>query len=96
MIKSVCNFVTIILSAIVEIRIFFIIFAVSIIAFSHAFLHLLWAKTFVHEDPAPNAAGFKKWFPEAISATYFFMVRPIDDIAIRRSPKQFIIFLRYC
>ncbi|KAG0286911.1 hypothetical protein BGZ98_004886, partial [Dissophora globulifera] len=42
-IQSVCTIVTIILSVIRKIRVFFIIFAASIFAFTHAFLHLLWA-----------------------------------------------------
>ncbi|KAG0256408.1 hypothetical protein BG011_004574 [Mortierella polycephala] len=42
--RSVCNIVTIILSIVVKIRVFFAIFAVSVLAFSHSFLHLIWAQ----------------------------------------------------
>ncbi|KAF9188590.1 hypothetical protein BGZ50_001243 [Haplosporangium sp. Z 11] len=42
--RNVCNIVTIILSIVVKIRVFFAIFAVSVLAFSHSFLHLIWAQ----------------------------------------------------
>ncbi|ORY99579.1 hypothetical protein BCR41DRAFT_363880 [Lobosporangium transversale] len=56
------------------IKVFFIIFAASILAFAHTFLHLLWAKTIDDEDRTKNAANFPRDFPGALSATYFFMV----------------------
>ncbi|KAI8605359.1 hypothetical protein EDD21DRAFT_432107 [Dissophora ornata] len=79
-IKSVCNFVSIILSVIIKIRIFFIIFAVSIFAFTHAFLHLLWAKSVDGEDKTGDAAGFPYDFAGALSATYFFMGGRYDPV----------------
>ncbi|KAF9957362.1 hypothetical protein BGZ70_009536 [Mortierella alpina] len=88
-IKSVCNIVTIILSIVGKIRVFFAIFAVSILAFSHSFLHLLKAQS--HDCPwdGTSAVGtargcdvretdFPNTFIEALSATYFFMVRPLE------------------
>ncbi|KAF9947300.1 hypothetical protein BGZ72_010659 [Mortierella alpina] len=80
-IESVCKFVTIILSVMKKIRAFFIIFAISIVAFSHAFLHLLWGRTFGTENQADNAADFTKSFPAAVSATYFFMGGRYDPVA---------------
>ncbi|KAF9289633.1 hypothetical protein BGZ68_008943 [Mortierella alpina] len=91
-IKSVCNIVTIILSIVGKIRVFFAIFAVSILAFSHSFLHLLKAQS--HDCPwdgtstTDTARGcdvrdtdFPNTFVGALSATYFFMAgryEPID------------------
>lgn len=92
-IKSVCNIVTIILSIVGKIRVFFAIFAVSILAFSHSFLHLLKAQS--HDCPwdgtstTDTARGcdvrdtdFPNTFVGALSATYFFMVRIHDSIIV--------------
>ncbi|KAF9572580.1 hypothetical protein EC968_009651 [Mortierella alpina] len=91
-IKSVCNIVTIILSIVGKIRVFFAIFAISILAFSHSFLHLLKAQS--HDCPwdgtsvADTVRGcevrdtdFPNTFIGALSATYFFMAgryEPVD------------------
>ncbi|KAF9932373.1 hypothetical protein BGZ67_004758 [Mortierella alpina] len=90
-VKSVCNIVTIILSIVGKIRVFFAIFAVSILAFSHSFLHLLKAQS--HDCPWDGSSGpdtargcdvrdtdFPNTFIGALSATYFFMAGRYDPI----------------
>lgn len=77
--QSVCKFVTIILSIMRKIWIFFIIFVVALVAFTHALLHLLWAKTSndANSDDDTNvklAPDYPQNFAKALSATYFFMV----------------------
>ncbi|KAF9397634.1 hypothetical protein BGZ94_006250, partial [Podila epigama] len=72
-IKSVCSTVTIILKVVVKIKVFFFIFAASIFAFAHAFLHLLWAHSPDNVDKFEGAADYPKNIFGALSATYFFM-----------------------
>ncbi|KAF9916780.1 hypothetical protein BX616_002819 [Lobosporangium transversale] len=79
-IQGVCRTVTIILRVARMIKVFFIIFAASILAFAHTFLHLLWAKTIDDEDRTKNAANFPRDFPGALSATYFFMGGRYDPV----------------
>ncbi|KAF9584495.1 hypothetical protein BGW38_006251 [Lunasporangiospora selenospora] len=83
--RSVCNIVTIILSIVVKIRVYFAIFAMGILAFSHAFVHVLHAKThdcYSNDSPAVLSANscperedteFPRHFFGAIISTYFFM-----------------------
>ncbi|KAF8933543.1 hypothetical protein BGZ58_006264 [Dissophora ornata] len=91
--RSVCDIVTIILSIVVKIRVFFAIFALSILAFTHAILHLLLAKN--HDCLTTDANGneistpeacttrdtdFPSNFVGALSATYFFMAGRYDFV----------------
>lgn len=82
MFKSVCKTVTIIVKIVGEIKVFFFIFAASVIAFTHTFIHLLWAK---ESDDTFDDSGERQIhhaasgdYPNnplmALSATYFFMV----------------------
>ncbi|KAG0301760.1 hypothetical protein BGZ98_008067 [Dissophora globulifera] len=93
-IKSVCKYVTIIQKAIVEIQVFFIVFACGILAFAVATLHMTTAcaytgdcKTCVPDltDPTSpancTAVDFPKNFFFAVSATYFFMSGRYDPVA---------------
>lgn len=72
--KSVCKYVTIIQQAIVEIKVFFIVFAAGIIAFAIATLHLAQGcpTTFNCKE---ESTVFPKNFFRAVAGTYFFMVR---------------------
>lgn len=80
--KSVCKYVTIIQQAIVEIRVFFIVFACGIFAFAIATLHITTAcptKTgcrcdFELQPNCTTGTEFPSNFFYAVSATYFFMV----------------------
>ncbi|KAG0267265.1 hypothetical protein BG011_007676 [Mortierella polycephala] len=68
--KAVCHFVTIIIRIMSEIRVFFVVFAAGIIAFTIAILHLL------HACPiglCERETNFPVHFFGAISSTYFFM-----------------------
>ncbi|ORY99578.1 hypothetical protein BCR41DRAFT_215544 [Lobosporangium transversale] len=80
-IQGVCHTVTIILRVARKIKVFFIIFAASILAFAHTFLHLLWAKAIDSEDRTENAANFPRDFLGALSATYFFMGGRYDPVS---------------
>ncbi|KAF9275747.1 hypothetical protein BGZ68_010534 [Mortierella alpina] len=77
--KSVCKYVTIIRQSVLEIRVFFLIFAGGLVAFTVAFLHVLRACPVpgVCEDPETD---FSKNFIGALSATYFFMGGRFDPI----------------
>jgi hypothetical protein len=80
--KSVCKTVTIIVKIVGEIKVFFFIFAASIVAFTHTFIHLLWAKKSddtVGDNGEPvihhaNSSNYPQNPLMALSATYFFMV----------------------
>ncbi|KAF9085245.1 hypothetical protein BGX27_003512, partial [Mortierella sp. AM989] len=79
--RSVCKYVTIIRDAVVEIRVFFIIFAVGILAFTIASLHLLRACTYEGcEVPEPNE-GLPENFFYALSVIYFFMSGRWDPVS---------------
>lgn len=78
-----CKTVTIIIKAVIEIKVFFFIFAASIIAFTHTFLHLLWARIgadIVNKETGEleinhhDSADYPSNPLMAFSATYFFMV----------------------
>ncbi|KAG0047819.1 hypothetical protein BGZ83_007216 [Gryganskiella cystojenkinii] len=77
--KSVCKYVTIIQQAIVEIRVFFIVFACGILAFAIAALHLTRGcpKT---TDCKQDKTVFPKNFFRAVAGTYFFMGGNYDPV----------------
>lgn len=70
---------TIIQGAILEIKVFLVIFAAGLFGFAVAILHLLHGgyPTGDYVDDGPNADNntFPMNFAGALSATYFFMVR---------------------
>ncbi|KAF9272478.1 hypothetical protein BGZ68_002376, partial [Mortierella alpina] len=70
--KSVCKYVTIIQETVIEIRVFFIIFAGGLFAFTVATLHLLRGCPVLGECEAPTTK-LSPHFLGALSATYFFM-----------------------
>ncbi|GJJ71262.1 hypothetical protein EMPS_03612 [Entomortierella parvispora] len=80
--KSVCKYVTIIQQAVVEIRVFFFVFACGIVAFAISTLHITTACStdptcrcdLVLEPNCTTGTDFPKNFFFAVSATYFFMV----------------------
>ncbi|KAF9958915.1 hypothetical protein BGZ70_009048 [Mortierella alpina] len=76
---SVCHYVTIIIRIFSEIRVFFLIFAGGIFAFTIAILHLLYA-CLGDVCPQPVDGGFSLHFYKAISSTYFFMGGRYDSI----------------
>ncbi|KAG0361305.1 hypothetical protein BC939DRAFT_527754 [Gamsiella multidivaricata] len=93
-IRSVCNIVTIILSIVIKIRVFFAIFALIVLAFTHSFLHLLLAENHdcITTDTNGNSISllgtcfkrdtdFPGNFFGAISATYFFMAGRYDPVS---------------
>ncbi|KAG0228107.1 hypothetical protein BGX31_006717 [Mortierella sp. GBA43] len=69
--KMVCHFVTIITGIIGGIRLFFIVFAAGILAFTIAILHLIRACPSGTCDQ--SGVKFPRHFFGAISSTYFFM-----------------------
>ncbi|KAI1319242.1 hypothetical protein EDD11_004636 [Mortierella claussenii] len=71
--KSVCHFVTIIIRIMSEIRVFFLVFAIGILAFTIAILHLLRGCPVGECVDALQDVKFPKHFYGAISSTYFFM-----------------------
>ncbi|KAG0276586.1 hypothetical protein BGZ95_007327 [Linnemannia exigua] len=80
-IRSVCQFVSIIIKAIASIRVFFFVFAGGILGFSIALLHLL--HTCVDEELCPTAKeGFSNNMLRSISMTYFMMGGRYDPISI--------------
>ena len=80
--KSVCKYVTIIQQAIVEIRVFFIVFACGIFAFAIATLHITTGCPtdtgcrcdYIAQPNCTTGTEFPHNFFFAVSATYFFMV----------------------
>ncbi|KAF8978943.1 hypothetical protein BGZ46_005993 [Entomortierella lignicola] len=87
-IRGVCNIVTIILSIVGKIQVFFAIFALSIFAFTHSILHLLMARNqdclgtdgdgvqTLSPDYCPEIdTDFPKNYAGALSATYFILVK---------------------
>ncbi|KAF9091601.1 hypothetical protein BGX27_001998 [Mortierella sp. AM989] len=79
--ESVCKYVTIIQNAVTEIRVFFIIFAVGIFAFTIATLHLLRACSYEGcEVPGPDK-NLPENFLYAMSAIYFFMGGRWDPVS---------------
>ncbi|KAF9435002.1 hypothetical protein BGZ76_007053 [Entomortierella beljakovae] len=76
-IESVCKYVTIMQQAITEIRVFFLIFAAGIAAFTVGMLHLLHGCAIgdCEDDPYP------KNFLNALSSTYFFMGGIYDPVS---------------
>ncbi|KAG0038855.1 hypothetical protein BGZ82_010652 [Podila clonocystis] len=87
--KSVCKTVTIIVKIVGEIKVFFFIFAASIVAFTHTFLHLLWARTSddTFDDSGERvihhaaSANYPRHPMMALSATYFFMSGRLDPVS---------------
>ncbi|KAF9987614.1 hypothetical protein BGZ75_000323 [Mortierella antarctica] len=69
--SRVCQFVTIIIRIISEIRLFFIIFAGGILAFAIATLHIIHSCPF--ESCVEPATSFSSNFYFATTSTYFFM-----------------------
>ncbi|KAG0324452.1 hypothetical protein BGZ99_001790 [Dissophora globulifera] len=93
-IKSVCKYVTIIQKAIVEIQVFFIVFAFGILVFAIATLHMTTAcayrgdcKACLQDLTDPTSPGnctavdFPKNLFFAVSATYFFMSGRYDPVS---------------
>ncbi|KAG0368305.1 hypothetical protein BGX24_002876, partial [Mortierella sp. AD032] len=71
-IRSVCQFVSIIIKAIASIRVFFFVFAGGILGFAIAILHLL--HTCADEEWCPTAKeGFSNNMLRSLSMTYFMM-----------------------
>ncbi|KAF9189259.1 hypothetical protein BGZ50_000876 [Haplosporangium sp. Z 11] len=78
--KNVCKFVTIIIGAFIQIRLFFFILAGGIISFSIAILHLLRSCPFKEcQEPDPPVS-FPEHFYGAFSATFFYMGGRYDSI----------------
>ncbi|KAG0019050.1 hypothetical protein BGZ81_009949 [Podila clonocystis] len=90
-IKSVCKTVTVIIKVVGQIKVFFFIFAASIIAFTHTFIHLLWARKGADIDGEINhhaSADYPKNPFMAFSATYFFMGGRLDPVSDLFSQKD--------
>ncbi|KAG0047028.1 hypothetical protein BGZ83_007841 [Gryganskiella cystojenkinii] len=77
--KSVCKYVTIIQQAIVEIKVFFIVFACGILAFAIATLHLTNGCPTM-TDCKQDFTVFPKNFFRAVAGTYFFMGGNYDPV----------------
>ncbi|KAF9962624.1 hypothetical protein BGZ72_000044 [Mortierella alpina] len=78
--KSVCKYVTIIQETVIEIRVFFIIFAGGLFAFTVATLHLLRGCPVLGACEAPTTK-LTPHFLGALSATYFFMGGRYDPVS---------------
>ncbi|KAK3848273.1 MAG: hypothetical protein J3R72DRAFT_430324 [Linnemannia gamsii] len=79
-IRSVCQFVSIIIKAIASIRVFFFVFAGGILGFAIAILHLL--HTCADEEWCPTAKeGFSNNMLRSLSMTYFMMGGRYDPIS---------------
>ncbi|KAG0246546.1 hypothetical protein BGX31_000997 [Mortierella sp. GBA43] len=77
--ESVCKYTTIIQETVYEIRVFFVIFAIGIVAFTIATLHLLRACPYeTCEEPQTEFDGH---ILGALSATYFFMGGRWDPVS---------------
>ncbi|KAI1295236.1 hypothetical protein EDD11_007885 [Mortierella claussenii] len=87
--QMVCKYVSIIQQAIVEIQVFFIIFAGGILAFTIALMHLLHACP-VEGCPEEGQSGttLTKNFFGALSATYFMMGGRYDPISEKFSTED--------
>ncbi|KAG0305575.1 hypothetical protein BGZ98_003923 [Dissophora globulifera] len=85
--KSICKYVTIIQQAVTEIRVFFVIFAAGIFAFTIGMLHLLHACPVGGCPPVGDISAstgnpqFPMHFFHALSSTYFFMGGRYDPIS---------------
>ncbi|KAI7818199.1 hypothetical protein BC939DRAFT_463606 [Gamsiella multidivaricata] len=77
--KSVCKYVTIIQETVIEIRVFFIIFATGILGFAVATLHLL--RGCPYEGCEEPETAFSHNFLGALSDTYFFMGGRWDPVS---------------
>ncbi|KAF9957587.1 hypothetical protein BGZ70_009474 [Mortierella alpina] len=78
--KGVCKYVTFIQQSVLEIRVFFFIFAGGIVAFSISTMHLLRACS-VPEACEDSETKFPKHILGALSATYFFMSGRLDPVS---------------
>lgn len=76
--EGVCKYVTIIQEAILEIKVFLVIFAAGLLGFAVAILHLMHGR-YPMGNFVPNVDDVGTKYPHnflgAVSATYFFMVR---------------------
>ncbi|KAG0058827.1 hypothetical protein BGZ90_004758 [Linnemannia elongata] len=77
--KGVCKYVTIIQQAVVEIWIFFMIFAGCIVAFTITLLHLRMSCTY--EGCTRQETKYPSHFLGALSATYFFLGGRYDPVS---------------
>ncbi|KAF9280600.1 hypothetical protein BGZ68_007126 [Mortierella alpina] len=77
--SRVCQFVTIIINIISEIRLFFVIFAGGILAFAIATLHIIHSCPF--ESCVEPETSFSRNFYFAATSTYFFMGGRYDPIS---------------
>lgn len=79
MTQAVCKYVTIVIRIIVEIRLFFMVFALGILSFSLAIQHLLRGCASNGSDDnrceKDSATDFPRNFLGAIVSTYFIMVK---------------------
>ncbi|KAF9907220.1 hypothetical protein EC991_011210 [Linnemannia zychae] len=78
-IRSVCQFVSIIIKAISSIRVFFFVFAGGLLGFAIAILHLL--HSCIDKDCEAYTEGFSMNMFRGISMTYFMMGGRYDPIA---------------
>ncbi|KAK3841445.1 MAG: hypothetical protein J3R72DRAFT_445496 [Linnemannia gamsii] len=83
--RGVCKYVTIIQQAVVEIWVFFGIFAGCIVAFTITLLHLLRSCSYEgceNNVTEFNATQYPRNFFSALSATYFFLGGRFDPVEI--------------
>ncbi|KAI1319274.1 hypothetical protein EDD11_004411 [Mortierella claussenii] len=80
--KSICKYVTVIQLAFVEIKVFFVIFAATILAFAIGFVHLLLSCPTERCRNQPVNDDFLRHFFGALSATYFFLVTSLISVLI--------------
>ncbi|KAF9573939.1 hypothetical protein EC968_007767 [Mortierella alpina] len=92
--SRVCQFVTIIINIISEIRLFFVIFAGGILAFAIATLHIIHSCPF--ESCVEPTSSFSRNFYFATTSTYFFMAYKWfpEEIYYPATAKQVEAFLK--
>ncbi|KAF9127518.1 hypothetical protein BGW39_005819, partial [Mortierella sp. 14UC] len=81
--RGVCKYVTIIQQAVVEIWVFFGIFAGCIVSFTITLLHL--RRSCVYEGCMRDPTNYPRNFVSALSATYFFLGGRYDPVALELS-----------
>ncbi|KAF9211643.1 hypothetical protein BGZ59_007790 [Podila verticillata] len=84
-VEGICKIVAIILNVTYRIKVFFVIFAGCVFAFSHSFLYLFWAGTgnATQDEIDQRSQDHPRNFGSSLTITYFMMggrYDPMDDM----------------
>ncbi|KAG0335298.1 hypothetical protein BG000_007647 [Podila horticola] len=82
-VEGICKIVAIILNITYRIKVFFVIFAGCVFAFSHSFLYLFWAGTgtATPEEIKEKSDAHPRDFGSSLTTTYFMMGGRYDPMA---------------